>query len=118
MNALDSLKMDIDDYNELLKSKMDFLYWKIADLYKNYSKIDLNEINLEIEVIYDEIKLITCETRILRKMESYYELFEEEKKNTTDDFDFMEAFEKMGNRTHTKREIRKTGSNPQRTIKK
>ena len=94
MKALDSLKMDIDNYNEVLKSKMDFLYWKIADLYKNYSKIDLNEINLEIEVIYDEIKLITCETRILRKMESYYELFEEEQNNATDDFDFMESFEK------------------------
>lgn len=94
MKLLDSLKEDIYDYKKALKSNMEFLYLKIADLYKNYSKMDLNEINLEIEVIHDEIKLITCETRILRKIESYYKLFEEEQNNTTDDFDFMEAFEK------------------------
>ena len=56
MKALDSLKEDIDDYEKVLKLDMEFLYLKIADLYKNYSKMDLNEINLEIEVIYDEIK--------------------------------------------------------------
>lgn len=81
MNALDSLKMDIDDYNEVLASDMKFLFLKIADLYKNYSKMDLNEITTMIVVIYDEINQIGKENAVLREMEMYYELFKQEQDN-------------------------------------
>lgn len=94
MKALDSLKMDIDDYNEVLASQVDSLYSQIKEIYENYYKMDEGKLNLKIQLIHDDIKIIANETRVLRKMESYYRLFKEEQDKATDDFDFMEAFEK------------------------
>ena len=94
MKALDSLKEDIDDYNEVLASQIDSVYSQIKEIYENYYKMDVGELNLKIQLIHDDMKIIANETRVLRTMERYYKLFEEEQKNATDDFDFMEAFEK------------------------
>ena len=105
MKALDSLKEDIDDYNEVLASQIDSVYSQIKEIYENYYKMDVGELNLKIQLIHDDMKIIANETRVLRTMASYYRLFQEEQENATDDFDFMEAFEKMGNRTHSKCEI-------------
>lgn len=78
MKALDSLKADINNYNEVLASDRDYLFLKIADLYKNYSKMDLNEITITIEAMYEEINQIEKETAVLRKMEACYILFKQE----------------------------------------
>lgn len=94
MKALDSLKADIDNYNKLVMSDIEWLYLKIQHLYKNYSKMDLNEICVIIEAMYDEINEIAKENAVLRKMESYYKVFEEEQENTNDDYDLLEEFEK------------------------
>lgn len=94
MKALDSLKEDIDDYNEELASLIGLVYSQIEEIYENYYRMDVGELNLKIQLIHDDMKIIANETRVLRKMESYYELFEEEQNDVTDDFDFMEEFEK------------------------
>lgn len=86
MKALDSLKRDINDYNETLASDSEYLFLKIVDLYKNYSKMDLNEITITIEAMYEEINQIEKETAVLRKMEEYYVLFKQEQDNPFNDF--------------------------------
>lgn len=88
MKALDSLKMDINEYNETIAPDMEYLFLKIRDLYKNYSKMDLNEITRTIEYMYEEINQIEKQTAVLRKMEEYYVLFKQEQDNVADDFDF------------------------------
>lgn len=88
MKALDSLKADINDYNEVLASDKEYLFLKIEELYKNYSKMDLNEICIIIEAMYEEINEIAKETAVLRKMESYYKLFKQEQDNAINDSDF------------------------------
>ena len=90
MKALDSLKEDIDDYNEVLASQIDSVYSQIKEIYENYYRMDVDKLNLKIQLIHDDIKIISNETRVLRKMESYYELFKQEQDNATDDFDFCE----------------------------
>lgn len=50
--------------------------------------MDLNEIIITIEAMYEEINQIEKETTVLRKMEDYYILFKQEQENATDDFDF------------------------------
>lgn len=90
MKALDSLKEDIDDYTEVLASQIGSVYLQIEEIYENYYKMDVGELNLKIQLIHDDMKIISNETRVLRKMESYYRLFQEEQDNATDDFDFCE----------------------------
>lgn len=94
MKALDSLKEDIDDYNEVLASQIDSVYSQIKEIYENYYKMDVGELNLKIQLIHDDMKIIANETRVSKKMESYYKLFKQEQDKATDDFDFMEEFEK------------------------
>ena len=88
MKALDSLKEDIDDYTEVLASQIDSVYSQIKEIYENYYRMDVDKLNLKIQLIHDDIKIISNETRVLRKMESYYELFKQEQDNATDDFNF------------------------------
>lgn len=78
MKALDSLKADIDDYNEVLASEMEHLHFKIEKLCQEYYKMELFEIDNRIRDIYDDINQIGRETAVLRKMESYYKIFKQE----------------------------------------
>lgn len=73
---------------------MEYLFLKIADLYKNYSKMDLNEITITIEAMYEEINQIEKETAVLMKMEEYYVLFKQEQDNPANDFDFLQMEKK------------------------
>ena len=99
MKALDSLKIDIDNYNEVLTSQVDSVYSQIKEIYENYYKMDVGKLNLKIQLIHDDMKIIANETRVLRTLERYYKLFKQEQENATDDFDFMEAFEKWEKET-------------------
>lgn len=99
MKALDSLKMDIDDYNEVIASEMEHLHFKIEKLCQEYYKMELFEIDNRIRDIHDDINQIGRETAVLRKMESYYKLFKQEQDNTNNNYnDFKkwtsDAFEK------------------------
>lgn len=78
MKALDSLKADIDDYNEELASQIGLLYSQIEEIYKYYYRMDVDELNLKIRLIHDDMKIIANETRVLRTMERYYKLFKQE----------------------------------------
>ena len=78
MKVLDSLKADIDDYNEELASQIGSLYSQIEEIYKNYYRMDVDELNLKIRLIHDDMKIIANETRVVRTMERYYKLFEEQ----------------------------------------
>lgn len=81
MKALDSLKADIDDYNEVIASEMEHLHFKIEKLCQEYYKMELFEIDNRIRDIHDDINQIGRETAVLRKMESYYKLFKQEQDN-------------------------------------
>ena len=94
MNALDSLKMDIDNYNEVLASRRLELKNHINYLHDNYDNMTVNLIKGVINGLNKEISNITKADHALRIMEKYYTLFKQEQDNATDDFDFMEAFEK------------------------
>ena len=93
MNALDSLKIDIDNYNEVLTSEMLELKNHINYLHDNYDNLTVNLIEGIINGLNKEILNISKATRELKRMEEYYLLFKTEQDNN-DDFDFMEAFEK------------------------
>lgn len=81
MKALDSLKADIDDYNEVIASEMEHLHFKIEKLCQEYYKMELFEIDNRIRDIHDDINQIGRETAVLRKMEMCYELFKQEQDN-------------------------------------
>lgn len=81
MKALDSLKADIDDYNEVIASEMEHLHFKIEKLCQEYYKMELFEIDNRIRDIHDDINQIGRETVVLRKMESYYKIFKQEQDN-------------------------------------
>ena len=100
MKALDCLKMDINEYNETIAPDMEYLFLRIRDLYKNYSKMDLNEITRTIEYMYEEINQIEKETAVLRKMEEYYVLFKQEQDNIYNNYN---DFQKMDKRRPLKR---------------
>lgn len=99
MKALDSLKADIDDYNEVIASEMEHLHFKIEKLCQEYYKMELFEIDNRIRDIHDDINQIGRETAVLRKMESYYKIFKQEQdinNNNYNDFKkwTSDAFEK------------------------
>lgn len=94
MKALDSLKMDIDNYNEVLASEMLELKNHINYLHDNYDDLTVNLIKGIINGLNKEISNISKADRELRIMKQYYNLFKEEQNDATDDFDFMEEFEK------------------------
>lgn len=95
MNALDSLKMDIYDYNEVLASNMEALHSEIKELCHEYYKMDVLDISMKIEDLWDSIRDIESQTELLRKMESYYKIFKQEQERDTDkEFNFLEEFEK------------------------
>ena len=80
MNALDSLKMDIDDYNEVLASRMIELKKQVDYLYENYDNLTAKSIKALIKGLNNQISIISKEDNILRKMEEYYKLFKTEQK--------------------------------------
>ena len=88
MNALDSLKMDIDNYNEVLASRRLELKNHINYLHDNYDNLTVNLIKGVINGLNKEISNISKADRELRIMEKYYTLFKEEQDNAIDDFDF------------------------------
>lgn len=96
MKALDRLKMDIGDYNEVLASRMIELKKQVDYLYDNYDNLTVKSIKLLIEGLNNEMSIISKDDNILRKMEEYYRLFKTEqdpeitckkdKKDTKDKF--------------------------------
>lgn len=78
MNALDSLKMDIDDYNEVIASRMIELKKQVDYLHDNYDNLTVKSIKLLIEGLNNEMSIISKDDNILRKMEEYYRLFKTE----------------------------------------
>ena len=78
MNALDSLKMDIDDYKEVLASRRLELKNHITYLHDNYDNLTVKSIKVLIKGLNNQISIISKEDNILRKMEEYYKLFKPE----------------------------------------
>ena len=91
MKALDSLKIDIDDYKEVLASSRLELKNHIKYLHDNYDNMTLNLIKGVINGLNKEISNISKADRELRIMEQYYNLFKKEQNNATDDSDLFEA---------------------------
>ena len=100
MNALDSLKIDIDNYNEVLASRRLELKNHINYLHDNYDNLTVNLIKGVINGLNKEISNISKADRELRIMEKYYNLFKEEQNDATDDFDFIGEFEKWETEHH------------------
>ena len=88
MNALDSLKMDIDNYNEVLASRRLELKNHIKYLHDNYDNLTVNLIKGVINGLNKEISNISKADRVLRIMEQYYNLFKQEQENAINDSDF------------------------------
>lgn len=96
MKALDSLKIDIDNYKEVLASSRLELKKQVDYLYDNYDNLTVKSIRALIKGLNNEISIISKEDNILRKMEEYYKLFKTEqgpeitckkdKKDTKDKF--------------------------------
>lgn len=88
MKALDSLKADIDGYNEVLASSRLELKNHIKYLHDNYDNLTVNLIKGVINGLNKEISNISKADHVLRIMEQYYNLFKQEQENAIDDFDF------------------------------
>lgn len=67
MKALDNLKADIDDYNEVLASRMIELKKQVDYLYDNYDNLTVKSIRALIEGLNNEISIISKEDNILKK---------------------------------------------------
>lgn len=80
MKALDSLKMDIDNYNEVLVSKMEKIYENAGELYLNWGLLYVDDIFSRIKHMNEDIIQIEKETAVLRKMEQYHKLLKKEQK--------------------------------------
>lgn len=85
MKALDSLKMDIDDYEEVLGDNILTIQQKIKRLNNNFEYLKFYELYEQIEELYVNIVNLQRDKDVLDKMRTYYKLFEEEQKKEDND---------------------------------